>query len=81
MANPENVVGKGFKALGKRMHRAVSSVGGKTAHARGNAHEWTSEEAKAAGRKGGLARAARLQRDRELENERNNPKKESADAQ
>lgn len=32
--------------------------GGKIAHERGTAHEWTSEEAREAGRKGGLARAA-----------------------
>ncbi len=32
--------------------------GGRIAHERGTAHEWTSDEARAAGRKGGLARAA-----------------------
>jgi general stress protein YciG len=35
--------------------RQVASLGGKGAHLRGTAHQWTSEEAKLAGRKGGLA--------------------------
>jgi hypothetical protein len=35
--------------------RQVSSLGGRTAHARGSAHEFTSEEARLAGHKGGKA--------------------------
>jgi len=35
--------------------RHIASKGGKAAHQKGTAHEWTSEEARAAGRKGGLA--------------------------
>lgn len=35
--------------------RAAASIGGKAAHAKGTAHQWTSETARAAGRKGGLA--------------------------
>lgn len=35
--------------------RAISSLGGKAAHAKGTAHEFTSEEAAEAGRKGGRA--------------------------
>ncbi len=34
--------------------RQIASLGGRTAHARGLAHEYTSEEAQAAGRKGGI---------------------------
>lgn len=34
--------------------RAIASKGGKAAHEKGTAHEWTSEEARLAGRKGGL---------------------------
>lgn len=37
--------------------RAIASKGGKEAHRRGAAHEWSSQEAKNAGRKGGQARA------------------------
>lgn len=33
--------------------RKIASMGGKAAHAQGTAHQWTSEEAAAAGRKGG----------------------------
>jgi hypothetical protein len=33
--------------------REIASKGGKAAHAMGTAHTWTSEEAQAAGRKGG----------------------------
>ena len=35
--------------------REIASKGGKAAHAKGTAHEWTSEEAREAGRKGGEA--------------------------
>jgi general stress protein YciG len=35
--------------------RAIASKGGKAAHAQGRAHEFSSEEAKAAGRAGGAA--------------------------
>lgn len=34
---------------------SVSSLGGKAAHAKGTAHKWTTEEAREAGRKGGMA--------------------------
>jgi general stress protein YciG len=35
--------------------REIASKGGKAAHQKGTAHEWTSEEARAAGRKVGIA--------------------------
>ena len=35
--------------------REIASKGGKAAHEKGTAHEWTSEEAREAGRRGGLA--------------------------
>jgi general stress protein YciG len=35
--------------------REIASKGGKAAHQNGTAHEWTSEEAREAGRKGGMA--------------------------
>lgn len=46
----------GFAAMIKsdpERQRAIASAGGKAAHALGTAHKWTSEEAEAAGRKGG----------------------------
>ncbi|MND08756.1 Stress-induced bacterial acidophilic repeat motif protein [compost metagenome] len=39
----------------KEQQRAIASKGGKAAHAKGTAHEFTSEEARAAGKKGGEA--------------------------
>lgn len=34
--------------------REIASKGGRAAHAKGTAHEWSSGEAKDAGRKGGM---------------------------
>lgn len=47
--------------------KEIASKGGKAAHQKGTAHEWTSEEARDAGRKGGLAshRRRREQKDSE----------------
>jgi general stress protein YciG len=39
--------------------RRIASKGGRAAHEQGSAHEWTVDEARAAGRKGGLASAAK----------------------
>ena len=39
--------------------RRIASKGGKTAHEKGTAHQWTVEEARAAGRKGGTAKRRR----------------------
>jgi uncharacterized protein len=36
--------------------REIASEGGRTAHQKGTAHEWSSEEAREAGRKGGRNR-------------------------
>ena len=35
--------------------REIASKGGRAAHEKGTAHEWTPDEARAAGRKGGMA--------------------------
>lgn len=35
--------------------RKIASKGGKAAHNKGTAHEWTPSEAREAGRKGGIA--------------------------
>ena len=45
--------GRGFAAMSPEKKREIASKGGKAAHALGTAHKWTSEEAQAAGRKGG----------------------------
>jgi hypothetical protein len=44
---------RGFAALSPEKQREIARLGGRAAHAQGKAHEFTSEEAKAAGRKGG----------------------------
>ena len=46
---------RGFSAMSKELRTAIASKGGKAAHKKGVAHEWTSEEARVAGRKGGFA--------------------------
>jgi general stress protein YciG len=46
---------RGFAAMDPRLVAEIASKGGKAAHAAGTAHEFTSDEARAAGRKGGLA--------------------------
>lgn len=47
---------RGFASMPQDKQRSIASKGGKAAHAKGTAHEFTSEEARAAGRKGGQAR-------------------------
>lgn len=42
-----------FRFYESRKEKEIASKGGKAAHALGTAHKWTSEEAQAAGRKGG----------------------------
>lgn len=46
---------RGFASMDRNKQREIASKGGKAAHQKGTAHEWTSEEAREAGRKGGMA--------------------------
>ena len=46
---------RGFASMDRQKQREIASKGGKAAHAKGTSHEWTSEEAREAGRKGGMA--------------------------
>ncbi len=46
---------RGFASMSKEKQREIASKGGKAAHSQGTAHEWTIEEARVAGRKGGQA--------------------------
>lgn len=48
--------GRGFASMDPAKQREIASKGGKAAHAKGTAHEFSSEEAREAGRKGGQAR-------------------------
>ncbi len=45
--------GQGFAGMDPDKQRKIASKGGKAAHRKGTAHEWSSEEARQAGRKGG----------------------------
>ena len=44
---------RGFASMDPQRQREIASKGGRAAHAKGTAHEWSSEEARVAGRKGG----------------------------
>jgi general stress protein YciG len=59
--------------MDRAKQRDIASKGGKAAHQKGTAHEWTSEEAREAGRKGGMASHRRKQQGAEgtsvIENE------------
>lgn len=46
---------RGFASMDPARQLEIARKGGKAAHKQGKAHTWTSEEAKAAGRKGGMA--------------------------
>ena len=52
---------RGFASMDRHKQRDIASKGGKAAHQKGTAHEWTSEEAREAGRKGGMASHRRKQ--------------------
>ena len=49
---------RGFASMDPQRQREIASEGGRAAHEKGTAHEFTSEEAREAGRKGGQARSA-----------------------
>jgi general stress protein YciG len=51
--------GRGFASMDPSAQREIASKGGKAAHRQGVAHEWTSEQAREAGRKGGQASSGR----------------------
>ena len=48
-----NTRNRGFASMNSERQREIARKGGKAAHEKGTAHEFTSEEARAAGRKGG----------------------------
>jgi uncharacterized protein len=56
---------RGFASMDRARQREIASKGGKAAHQKGTAHEWTSEEARDAGRKGGLASHRRRREQKE----------------
>ncbi len=54
---------RGFASMDSATQRAIASKGGKVAHEKGTAHEFSTHEAKEAGRKGGKAFRKRAQAD------------------
>ena len=50
-----NTSKRGFASMDAAKQREIASKGGRAAHAKGTAHEFTSDEARVAGRKGGEA--------------------------
>src|SRR2546423_11120338 len=50
-----NTSKRGFASMDPAKQREIASKGGKAAHAKGTAHEFSSDEARVAGRKGGEA--------------------------
>jgi uncharacterized protein len=56
-----NTSTRGFASMDPERQRQIAREGGKAAHVKGTAHEFTSEEARNAGRKGGET----VSRDRE----------------
>ena len=53
IVNGERKERRGFASMTPEKQREIASKGGRAAHQKGTAHEWTSEEARSAGRKGG----------------------------
>lgn len=54
-ATPARKSRRGFASMNAEKQRAIASLGGKAAHEKGTAHEFTTEEAREAGRLGGMA--------------------------
>lgn len=54
MAAAEKKDRRGFASMDPELQRKIASKGGRAAHIKGTAHTWSSEEAREAGRKGGL---------------------------
>jgi len=52
---PRPKMRRGFASMSAEKQREIASKGGRAAHQKGTAHEWTADEARHAGRKGGLA--------------------------
>lgn len=50
-----NTSKRGFASMDPSKQREIASKGGRAAHAKGTAHEFTADEARVAGRKGGEA--------------------------
>ena len=52
-SRPQRTSNRGFAAMDPERQKQIASEGGRAAHRQGVAHEWSSDEARDAGRKGG----------------------------
>lgn len=55
---------RGFAAMNPERQRQIASLGGRTAHELGVAHQWDRQQAMVAGKKGGQASGKRRSADR-----------------
>ena len=53
MDEPVRKQRRGVASMSAEKQREIASKGGRAAHEKGTAHEWSSDEARTAGRKGG----------------------------
>lgn len=56
---------RGFAAMSKKKRLELCSKGGRAAHKKGVAHEWTRDQARALGRQGGLKSQEKRRQQRE----------------
>ena len=69
--------GRGFAGMDPERQRQISSQGGKAAHQKGTAHEFDSNEAREAGRKGGMVSGGRRRaREQQAQQSRPSPERE-----
>ena len=54
---------RGFAAMDQEKQKEIARKGGRAAHEQGVAHEWSSQEAREAGKKGGQARSKQSSRE------------------
>jgi general stress protein YciG len=52
---PRPKLRRGFAAMSPEKQREIARKGGRASHEKGTGYEWTTESARIAGRKGGLA--------------------------
>ncbi len=78
---------RGFASMDPAKQREIASKGGKAAHQQGVAHQWSREEARVAGRKGGEAVSRNKEhmseigrRGGEASHRRDNPRRQESDA-
>ena len=72
--------GRGFAGMDPERQRQISSQGGKAAHQKGTAHEFDANEAREAGRKGGMVSGGRRRaREQAQQQSRREPEREGSE--